>query len=166
MPWPGQPNGRSPAFSTAQHVLLPGVPSGSGFPDPAAGQNHRPRLEVERRPGRKRSKTKIARPEICPRLESRIAASVLGVSSMKTIPPACPEPELGRKYWRSLDQLAETPEFRQWVEREFPAGASEWTDPVSRRHFVKIMSASFLLAGMGLAGSGCRRPVETIVPFG
>ena len=85
---------------------------------------------------------------------------------MKTIPPPCLEPELGRKYWRSLDQLAETPEFRQWVEREFPAGASEWTDPVSRRHFVKIMSASFLLAGMGLAGSGCRRPVETIVPFG
>src|SRR5438874_3751948 len=85
---------------------------------------------------------------------------------MKTIPPACPEPESGRKYWRSLDQLAETPEFRQWVEREFPQGASEWTDPVSRRHFVKIMSASFLLGGLGLAGSGCRRPEEKLVPFG
>ena len=32
---------------------------------------------------------------------------------MKTIPPTCPEPEPGRKYWRSLDQLAETPEFRE-----------------------------------------------------
>src|SRR5437667_11743707 len=85
---------------------------------------------------------------------------------MKTIPPTCPEPEVGRKYWRSLDQLAETPEFRQWVEREFPAGASEWSDPVSRRHFVKIMSASFILAGFGLAGSGCRRPEEKIEPFG
>ena len=41
---------------------------------------------------------------------------------MKTIPPPCPEPEVGPKYWRSLDQLADTPEFRQWVEREFPAG--------------------------------------------
>ncbi|MEY2428524.1 MAG: hypothetical protein QOJ40_1409, partial [Verrucomicrobiota bacterium] len=51
---------------------------------------------------------------------------------MKTIPPICPEPESGRKYWQSLDQLAETPEFRTWAEREFPAGASEWTDPVSR----------------------------------
>src|SRR5208337_190014 len=70
-----------------------------------------------------------------------------------------------RSYWRSLDELAETPEFRQWLEREFPAGASEWTDPVSRRHFVKIMSASFLLAGLGLAGNGCRRPVERIMPF-
>ncbi|MBI3849762.1 MAG: TAT-variant-translocated molybdopterin oxidoreductase [Verrucomicrobia bacterium] len=82
---------------------------------------------------------------------------------MKTIPPPCPEPESGPKYWRSLDQLADTPEFRQWVEREFPAGASEFTDPVSRRHFVKIMSASFLLAGLGL--TGCRRPEENILPF-
>src|SRR5262245_14410870 len=84
---------------------------------------------------------------------------------MKTIPPACPEPESGRHYWRSLDQLAETPEFRQWMEQEFPQGASEWTDPVSRRHFVKIMSASFMLAGLGLAGSGCRRPEQKILPF-
>src|SRR5580765_2741965 len=82
---------------------------------------------------------------------------------MKTIPPPCPEPESGPKYWRSLDQLADTPEFRTWVEREFPAGASEWIDPVSRRHFVQIMSASFLLAGLGL--TGCRRPVEKILPF-
>src|SRR6266478_936074 len=85
---------------------------------------------------------------------------------MKTIPPPCPEPEFGRKYWRSLDQLADTAEFRQWLEREFPQGASEWTDPLSRRHFVKIMSASFLLAGFGLAGSGCRRPTEHLMPFG
>lgn len=82
---------------------------------------------------------------------------------MKTIPPTCPEPEVGPKYWRSLDQLAETPEFAQWVEREFPAGASEFNDPVSRRHFVKIMSASFLLGGLGL--TGCRKPEEHILPF-
>jgi MoCo/4Fe-4S cofactor protein with predicted Tat translocation signal len=85
---------------------------------------------------------------------------------MKAIPPTAPAPANGRSYWRSLDQLAETPEFRQWVEREFPEGATEWSDPVSRRHFVKIMSASFLLAGFGLAGSGCRRPEEKIMPFG
>src|SRR6267378_7046853 len=98
-------------------------------------------------------------------MEGRIAPNLLCLSSMKTIPPTCPEPEFGRKYWRSLDQLAETPEFRQWVEREFPEGASEWRDPVSRRHFVKIMSASFLLAGIGLGGSGCRRPEQRILPF-
>lgn len=69
----------------------------------------------------------------------------------------------GRTYWRSLDHLADTPEFREWLEREFPQGASELTDALSRRHFVKIMSASFLLAGLGL--SGCRRPERTILPF-
>src|ERR1035441_5070049 len=69
----------------------------------------------------------------------------------------------GPRYWRSLDELADTPEFRQWVENEFPAGAPELIDPVNRRHFMKIMSASFLLAGFGL--TGCRRPVTNILPF-
>src|SRR3974377_1895226 len=84
---------------------------------------------------------------------------------MKEISASNLHPGSGRKYWRSLDELTETPEFRQWVEREFPEGASEWNDPVSRRHFMKIMSASFLLGGLGRAGSGCRRPVEKIMPF-
>ena len=82
---------------------------------------------------------------------------------MKTIPPNCPVPDTGPKYWRSLDDLADTPEFRQWVAREFPDGASELSDPFNRRSFVKLMSASFLLAGFGL--TGCRRPVENIFPF-
>ncbi|HEX7469231.1 MAG TPA: TAT-variant-translocated molybdopterin oxidoreductase [Verrucomicrobiae bacterium] len=83
----------------------------------------------------------------------------------KTIPPICPEPEAGRRYWRSLDQLAETPEFKDWLQREFPSGASEWDDAVSRRHFMKIMSASFMLAGIGLA-AGCRQKEEHVTPFG
>ena len=82
---------------------------------------------------------------------------------MKTIPPAASSAPAGRQYWRSLDQLADTPEFKQWLEREFPASASEPSDAISRRHFVKIMSASFLLGGVGL--TGCRRPVETVQPF-
>jgi MoCo/4Fe-4S cofactor protein with predicted Tat translocation signal len=71
----------------------------------------------------------------------------------------------GRRYWRSLDDLSDTPEFKDWLHREFPQGASEFEDPVSRRHFVKIMSASFALAGLGLAAAGCRRPEEELVPF-
>jgi MoCo/4Fe-4S cofactor protein with predicted Tat translocation signal len=82
---------------------------------------------------------------------------------MKIIPPSCPTPDTGPKYWRSLDDLAETPEFRQFVEREFPTGAAELKDPVTRRSFVKLMSASFLLAGFGL--TGCRKPEEKIYPF-
>src|SRR5436190_10680658 len=84
---------------------------------------------------------------------------------MKELSPTRVLQDSGRAYWRSLDELAETPEFKQWVEREFPEGASEWTDPVSRRHFVKIMSASFMLAGIGLASTGCRRPEEKLMPF-
>ena len=72
----------------------------------------------------------------------------------------------GRRYWRSLDELADTPEFKEWLHREFPKGASELVDDVSRRHFLKIMSASFALAGLGLAGAGCRRPLEKLEPYG
>lgn len=85
---------------------------------------------------------------------------------MKTIPVKDSTPETGRHYWRGLDQLAETPEFKQFLQREFPEGASEWNDAVTRRHFVKIMSASFALAGIGLGATGCRRPEDKLMPFG
>ena len=76
-------------------------------------------------------------------------------------------PATGRRYWRSLDELADTPEFKDWLHREFPAGASELVeDGSSRRHFLKIMSASFALAGVATLGSGCRRPEEKLEPFG
>ena len=39
-------------------------------------------------------------------------------------------------------------------------------DSQNRRQFLKIMSASFALAGLGLAGAGCRRPEEKLEPFG
>jgi len=64
-------------------------------------------------------------------------------------------------YWRSFDQREDAPEFREWIEREFPEGASELTDPVSRRQFLTVMGASMALAGL----TGCRRPVEKIVPY-
>src|SRR5258708_7949359 len=120
---------------------------------------------MEREPARKRAIGSAAWPRNGAGLESRILADVFRLPPMKTIPPTCPEAENGRKYWRSLDQLAETPEFRLWAEKEFPQGASEWADPVSRRHFVQIMSASFLLAGLGLGSTGCRRPEQKILPF-
>ena len=43
----------------------------------------------------------------------------------------------GPQYWRSLDELAATPEFQAQVEREFPEGAST-LDGVNRRNFMKI----------------------------
>ncbi|MFV9506335.1 MAG: TAT-variant-translocated molybdopterin oxidoreductase [Oscillochloridaceae bacterium umkhey_bin13] len=84
-----------------------------------------------------------------------------------------PDPELeavrerlnrtrGKQFWRSLDELADTPAFRELVEREFPRGASEMVDPVSRRTFLKLMGASLALAGV----AGCTyMPREQIAPF-
>jgi molybdopterin-containing oxidoreductase family iron-sulfur binding subunit len=68
----------------------------------------------------------------------------------------------GKKYWRSLDELANTPAFQAAVEREFPSAAQEWIDPVSRRGFLKLMGASMALAGL----AGCtKQPDETIYPY-
>ena len=83
---------------------------------------------------------------------------------MKFIPPVCPEPESGPQYFRSPEAMADSAQLQEWAEREFPAGASELTSAESRRDFMKIMSASFMLAGFGL--TGCRRPTEHIYPFG
>ena len=85
---------------------------------------------------------------------------------MKTIPPTCPEPETGRRYWRSLEQLEDQPQVREWIEREFPEGASVAPDGETRREWMKLMSASFLLAGLGGMATGCRRPEEEFLPFG
>jgi molybdopterin-containing oxidoreductase family iron-sulfur binding subunit len=72
----------------------------------------------------------------------------------------------GREYWRSLEDLAETPEFRDLLEREFPQQAIGWSDdenPVEgRRNFLKLMGASLALAGL----SACtRQPNEHIAPY-
>jgi MoCo/4Fe-4S cofactor protein with predicted Tat translocation signal len=68
----------------------------------------------------------------------------------------------GRLYWRSLGELSDTPEFREFLHREFPEQASEWNDPKGRRNFLKLMSASLALAGVGAC---TRQPPETIVPY-
>jgi MoCo/4Fe-4S cofactor protein with predicted Tat translocation signal len=66
---------------------------------------------------------------------------------------------MSRTYWRSLE---ESPESRAFLEREFPEGASELPEGITRRDMVMLLGASMSLAGL----TGCiRRPVEEIVPF-
>ncbi|MEX1063337.1 MAG: TAT-variant-translocated molybdopterin oxidoreductase [Balneolaceae bacterium] len=64
-------------------------------------------------------------------------------------------------YWKSLNELAHNEEYKKFNEREFPEGASELTDQVSRRSFLRVMGASIALAGF----ASCRRPVQKIIPY-
>jgi MoCo/4Fe-4S cofactor protein with predicted Tat translocation signal len=70
--------------------------------------------------------------------------------------------QAGKKYWRSLEELADSPAFQEFVAREYPQHAEEWHDPIERRTFIKLMGASLALAGL----SGCVfQPPEKIVPY-
>ena len=68
----------------------------------------------------------------------------------------------GPEFWRSLDELAGTPELEEMLHREFPRYASEWPEGFSRRRFLQLTSASLALAGL----TGCtKQDVERIVPY-
>ena len=67
----------------------------------------------------------------------------------------------GKEYWRSLEERAQTPEFRNFIAREFPGLAEELLLSPSRRQFLKVMGASLALAGL----AGCRWPRESIVAY-
>lgn len=75
--------------------------------------------------------------------------------------PSLDRSESTRKYWRSLNELEQTPEFQNFVENEFPGGPEEeWTEP-SRRRFLQLMGASLALG----SASSCRWQKETITPM-
>src|ERR671921_838071 len=68
----------------------------------------------------------------------------------------------GREFWQSLEELAATDGFDEFLHREFPQHASEWDEGTDRRTFLKLMGASLALAGL----AGCSyQPPETIVPY-
>ena len=71
----------------------------------------------------------------------------------------------GPKFWRSLEELAATPQFEDMLHREFPRHASEWREGekgFSRRDFLKLSAASLAFAGF----AGCtKQPLEPIVPY-
>ena len=70
----------------------------------------------------------------------------------------------GRRYWQSLEELAESAAFAAVVRQEFPEQADVWPDALSRRRFLSLMAAPLALAGLG----GCSvrpAPVGKIVPY-
>ncbi|MBE7180942.1 MAG: TAT-variant-translocated molybdopterin oxidoreductase, partial [Terriglobus roseus] len=68
----------------------------------------------------------------------------------------------GKRFWQSIDDLVDAPGFVDMVKEEFPRQASEMTDGLSRRGFMKVMGASLALAGV----TGCtKQPDEEIYPY-
>ncbi|MEO8271074.1 MAG: TAT-variant-translocated molybdopterin oxidoreductase, partial [Aureliella sp.] len=74
--------------------------------------------------------------------------SVPSTGSVNTLEPV----KSSTGYWRSIDELEQTPEFEEFLHREFPKAASEFPAGVSRRRWLKLMSASLALGGV----AGCR----------
>lgn len=64
------------------------------------------------------------------------------------------------RYWRSLQDLDNTPEFEEMLRNEFPQAASEFPKGISRRRWLQLMGAS-----LALGAAGCRFETETIAPF-
>src|SRR5271155_1511330 len=93
------------------------------------------------------------REEVCPGKKDKLDLQTVRAQIAQT---------KGPEYWRSLEELAGSSEFQEMVHREFPKGASEWLDAVSRRGFLKLMGASLAMAGM----TACtKQPLEPIVPY-
>lgn len=72
--------------------------------------------------------------------------------------PGGPDPR--STYWRSLEELRHTPQFEEFLHREFPQAASEFPEGVSRRRWMQLMGASLALVG----ASGCRWEAEEFLP--
>ncbi len=74
------------------------------------------------------------------------------------------EGKSGRDYWRSLDELADTGEFKEFLDSEFPRQAAPLENSLDRRDFMKLLGASLALAGL----TACARPPlpnEKIMPY-
>src|SRR4029077_8369107 len=111
------------------------------------------------------------------RTTSTRASTATPVTARRSVEPTRTSPPLdlaavrrriagprGPELWRSLDERAGSEEFLEFLEHEFPRQAAGIREAggTGRREFLKLMSASFALAGL----SACtRHPEERIVPY-
>src|SRR5690349_24968582 len=66
----------------------------------------------------------------------------------------------GPRLWSGIDELSGDPAFQAWVDAGYPA-AAEFA-PSARRQFLKLMGASFALAGL----AGCEKsPFVAALPY-
>ena len=66
-----------------------------------------------------------------------------------------------QRYWRSLNDLEQTPEFQDLVQKEFQAGPEEDWTASNRRRFLQVMGASLALG----SAAACRFQEEHILPL-
>ncbi len=70
----------------------------------------------------------------------------------------------GPQVWRSLEAVAETPAFRDFLTKEFPS-ASRLADGPDRRQFFRLMAASFALAGLAACSQDPGDPRNHEIPY-
>jgi MoCo/4Fe-4S cofactor protein with predicted Tat translocation signal len=102
--------------------------------------------------------------EATPKAEAQVVTAIQPAKMTLAEVRAKLDGKTGRRFWKNLDELAETPSFQELMREEFPrqAGSGEWVDSVSRRGFLKVMGASLTLAGL----AGCtKQPDEAIFPY-
>ena len=67
-----------------------------------------------------------------------------------------------KRFWQSLEELSGTPEYREFLEHEFPYDTAKNPEGIDRRDVLKLAAASAALAGL----SACTKlPTEKIVPY-
>ncbi len=72
------------------------------------------------------------------------------------------ESEAGKRFWQSLEELAETPEYTAFLHHEFPNDPAKESGVFSRRAALKLMAASAAMAGL----TACTKlPAEKIFPY-
>ncbi len=71
----------------------------------------------------------------------------------------------GKAYWRSLDELVDSPDFQAHVDKEFPNLLPTDASPATRRQFLKVMGASLALAGVAGCDWDPRWPKAKILPY-
>jgi molybdopterin-containing oxidoreductase family iron-sulfur binding subunit len=70
----------------------------------------------------------------------------------------------GKQTWRSLEELADTATFQEFLKEEFPNQSSlaQTINSISRREFLKLMGASLVLAGLNACVA---QPSDQILPY-